>query len=110
MTKTVTRTYYYKDEKRPELVVGAVCTLVNKERNQFFTVYGARHYDMLMHAQIQLYEEAFNLELVNHSQGFYTNRGRIVDRKEALEIAKSNNQIIFDIGYKPNELYSEMIY
>lgn len=43
-------------------------------------------------------------------QGFITNKGRFVDRKEALEIAKQNNQIKFDIGYPPEELYSEMLY
>lgn len=49
-------------------------------------------------------------ELKELEQGFITNFGRFVDRKEALKIAKENNQIRYSIGYEPDELYSEMIY
>ena len=48
--------------------------------------------------------------LLEESQGFITNYGRFVDRKEALQIAKQNNQIKYGIGYEPDELYSEMLY
>lgn len=54
-----------------------------------------------------LYEDK---ELKELEQGFITNFGRFVDRKEALKIAKENNQIRYSIGYEPDELYSEMIY
>ena len=44
------------------------------------------------------------------SQGFITNFNRYVNRKEALEIAKENNQIKFPLNYDSDELYSEMLY
>lgn len=44
------------------------------------------------------------------NRDFLTNFSRFVDRREALEIAKANNQIRFNIGYEPKELYSEMLY
>lgn len=40
-------------------------------------------------------------------QGFITNKGRFVGRKEALEIAVKNNQLI---NPARSELYSEDIY
>lgn len=43
-------------------------------------------------------------------QGFITNFSRFVNRKEALEIAKANNQIKHNIGYEPDILFSEMLY
>lgn len=57
---------------------------------------------------IQPYAE--ECEIKEISQGFITNFGRYVDRKEALKIAKENSQIRNSIGYEPDELYSEMIY
>ena len=41
-------------------------------------------------------------------QGFVTNKNRFVDRVEAMEIARSANQIISDTTFK--ELYSEDLY
>ena len=40
-------------------------------------------------------------------QGFLTNKGRFVDRKEGLKIAIKNNQLI---NPPRNELYSEDLY
>ncbi|RZN55728.1 hypothetical protein [Avibacterium paragallinarum] len=57
-----------------------------------------------------LYPIYENKELEEIEQGFLTNKSRFVNRKEALAIAKANNQIKFDIGYEPDELYSEMLY
>lgn len=110
MTKTVTRTYYDRDENVPELIVCASCIMKDKKTRASYMINGARHFDMLMHEQIKALEKNIHIELVPDEQGFITNKGRFVDRKEALEIAKANNQIIRDIGYKPKELYSEMLY
>jgi hypothetical protein len=41
-------------------------------------------------------------------QGFVTNKNRFVDRSEAMQIARSANQIISDTTFK--ELYSEDLY
>lgn len=66
-----------------------------------------RHYDKTTHSILNNF--AYD-EWKEKQQGFLTNFCRFVDRKEAFEIAKANNQIRFDIGYNPTELYSEMLY
>ena len=45
-----------------------------------------------------------------HEQVFVDQFGAFLTRKEALEIAKENGQIIRDLGYDPGELYSEHLY
>lgn len=67
-----------------------------------------RHYSPDAHETLGMIDDYYTEHEVQ--QGFITNKGRFVDRKEALEIAKKNNQIKFDIGYAPKELYSEMLY
>ena len=62
-----------------------------------------------MHAIINTFED-FCVPVDEISQGFITNRGRYVDRKEALKIAEKNDQVKHSIGYEPDELYSEMLY
>lgn len=108
MDKAITRTCYSKNEKLPELIA---CSAV-----KFFNIYDIglevvipciRHNDTFVNDILCVldgdgWEES--------EQGFITNYGRFVDRKEALAIAKANNQIINDIGYEPDELYSEMLY
>ena len=42
----------------------------------------------------------------NGKQGFITDKGEFVDRKEGLRIARDNNQIIHKHGNE-NELFSE---
>lgn len=68
-----------------------------------------RHYSPDMHRILNTLED-LGSNPVELSQGFITNFGRFVDRKEALEIANANNQVRFSIGYEPDELYSEMLY
>ncbi|THA16819.1 hypothetical protein [Rodentibacter pneumotropicus] len=67
-----------------------------------------RHYSMDSRNVLNFIDDYYDVE--EKEQGFITNFGRFVNRKEALEIAKTNNQIRFDIGYEPDELYSEMLY
>lgn len=98
------------NEKRPELIVCAACKLIDTDTNEIYQVVGVRHYDFVMRDQIRQIEKNTKLALVNEEQGFLTSSGRFVDRKEALKIAKANNQIKFGIGYEPDELYSEMLY
>ena len=43
-------------------------------------------------------------------QGFLTSKNRFVNRKEAMVIAKATNQIVNDIGYKGDELFSEHLW
>ncbi|MCO5250954.1 MAG: hypothetical protein M9949_05985 [Candidatus Kapabacteria bacterium] len=45
-----------------------------------------------------------------HHQGFLTSFGRFVDRKEAYQIAKKNNQIIDEYRVVNDMLFSECLY
>ncbi|OOF45154.1 hypothetical protein BKK51_07270 [Rodentibacter trehalosifermentans] len=96
--------------KHPELIVCAAIKfqLMNDYDIRYLVIPATRHYSPDMNAIIDTLE--FNFSTIEESQGFITNFGRFVSRKEALEIAKANNQIRFDIGYEPDELYSEMLY
>lgn len=106
----IERKFYVVNDKVPELVVGAVCKMRCKKTGRLFAFYGARHFDLLMNSQMEIIEHELGIELEPYSQGFYTNKGRLISREKALAIAKENNQIVRDIGYNPSELYSEMLY
>ncbi|HEA3249398.1 hypothetical protein M8850_03120 [Pasteurella multocida] len=98
------------ENQKVELIVCAACQLEDSTTKETYLVTGARHYDSFMRSQIVAIEKSTLYPLISKMKGFVTNKGRFVDRKEALEIAKQNNQIKFDIGYTPKELYSEMLY
>ncbi|MCI7352673.1 MAG: hypothetical protein SPE06_06855 [[Actinobacillus] rossii] len=107
------------DEKHPELVVCAAIKFVKRDQKDInlnrcgveFVIPMIRHYSpdgREILETIQPYSEECELKEVE--QGFITNFSRFIGRTEALEIAKANNQIRFDIGYEPECLYSEMLY
>lgn len=62
---------------------------------------GYRHHDIIrrFHGDISRYPE---------DQGFYTSKGRFVDRREAMIIAKAAGQ--FDTNSTKEILYSEDLY
>ncbi|MDE3955151.1 hypothetical protein NUS47_08595 [Glaesserella parasuis] len=95
-------------EKHPELVVCAAIKLFNiTDPSIEIIIPSIRHYDQTF----RLIKENMEYdEWRKKEQGFLTNFSRFVDRREALEIAKANNQIRFNIGYEPEELYSEILY
>lgn len=108
-----------KDQPTPELIVCAAIKFIERNQKDInlcregseLIIPMVRHYspdgqDVLESIQ-PVYEEKQLQEL---EQGFITNKGRFVDRTEALAIAKANDQIRCDIGYEPKELYSEMLY
>lgn len=74
-------------------------------------VYGVRHYDKFMHKQLDELEKNYKYPLLGWEQGFLTNKGRFVGRKEAMKIAKAQNQVIRLSG-SPNSdiLFSEDLY
>ena len=87
----------------PERIVCSACQVfvdtrdgTNEDGSEIIhTVYGLRHYDPLL----------------DWEQGFLTNKGRFVGRKEAMKIAKAQNQVIRLSG-SPNSdiLFSEDLY
>ncbi|MCQ9121626.1 hypothetical protein MUU45_001177 [Rodentibacter pneumotropicus] len=104
------------NKEHPELIVCAAIKFELKtpikERNGTsgfeYVLPMVRHYDSNTCETLSMLDDYYTEH--EREQGFITNQGRFVNRKEALEIAKANNQIRFDIGYEPDELYSEMLY
>ena len=103
----------------PERIVCSACQVfvdkrdgTNEDGSEIIhEVYGLRHYDPFMRKQIKELEKQYNYALLDWEQGFLTNKGRFVDRKEAMEIAKAQNQVIRLSG-SPNSdiLFSEDLY
>lgn len=74
-------------------------------------VYGLRHYDSFMNKQIKELEKMYKHALLDWEQGFLTNKGRFVGRKEAMKIAKEQNQVIRLSGSLNSDiLFSEDLY
>lgn len=76
-------------------------------------IVGPRHYDQVMRNQVSKYgysSENKTQRIKEKEQGFIDQYGKFYNRKDALEIAKSNNQIRFNLDYDTDELFSEMLY
>lgn len=103
----------------PERIVCSACQVFVDERDGtnedgsevVHTVYGLRHYDPFMCKQIAELEKNYKYPLLDFEQGFLTNKGRFVEREEAMKIAKEQGQIIRLSG-PPNAdiLFSEDLY
>ncbi len=65
----------------------------------------ARHGD-LFKANCEVVNGVVRGKILGGEQGFVTNKGRFVDRKEGCQIAHAANQIIRQTG-GPNTLYTE---
>ena len=103
----------------PERIVCSACQVfvdkrdgTNEDGSEIIhEVYGLRHYDPFMRKQIKELEKQYNYALLDWKQGFLTNKRRFVDRKEAMEIAKTQNQVIRLSGSSnPDILFSEDLY
>lgn len=104
------------EEKKPELIVCAAIKFIERTQREInlnrngveLIVPMVRHYSPDGREVLESIKS--NCELKELEQGFITNKGRFVGRKEAFKIAKENNQIKFDIGYNTKFLFSEMLY
>lgn len=103
----------------PERVVCSACQVfvdkrdgTNEDGSEIIhEVYGVRHYDQFMHKQLDALEKNYKYPLLNWEQGFLTNKGRFVGRKEAMKIAKAQNQVIRLSGSPDSDiLFSEDLY
>ncbi|MFY9326479.1 MAG: hypothetical protein WAO76_00425 [Georgfuchsia sp.] len=68
----------------------------------------ARHYDSLMHAQMNLIDEAYSG--ANVEQGFIDQHGEFMTREEAHKVATEAGQIIRRCGGDVGRLFSENLY
>ncbi len=82
-------------------------------------VTGARHWDMLMHAQVRaLPEEKWNQKIKGEGgeiQGFVDKNGHFLTREEAWIVARDAEQILYLVGNQTsregeNKLNSENLY
>lgn len=97
-----------------------VCSAVKVTINNIEEIIlGSRHYDKIMRNQIAALNQAYSIvgaTFKDVEQGFYTNRERFVNRKEAMEIAIARKQIKRLVGSQhvanlsEQELYSENLY
>lgn len=97
-----------------------VCSAVKVTINNIEEIIlGSRHYDKIMRNQITALNQAYSIvgvTIKDVEQGFYTNRERFVNRKEAMEIAIARKQIKRLVGSQhvanlsEQELYSENLY
>lgn len=83
-------------------------------RSGLTIVLGARHFDVIMQAQIrQLDGSCANIDWNKSEQGFITNTGLFVSRIQAWKIAEKTKQIINRCGgdnANGGTLYSENLY
>lgn len=95
-----------QQNQNPSVQRRVVCA-ANKHRTFGVLILGARHFDQLMHSQIEM------LGYRRHpfDQGFIDQWGVFMDRKEAYQVAKNANQILQKTGNLNDEtLYSEDLY
>lgn len=89
--------------------VRIVCSAIKLKNGDILV--GVRHLDGIMREQLEVkgYESK---DLANNVQGFITNKGEFVDRKEAWKIANEANQIIRLVSscYDGHELFSENLF
>jgi len=88
-------------------IVCAANLFLDLENNQVI-ITGARHWDYVMRGQyIRMKDKIIGKEI---EQGFIDQFGKFYGRKEALIIARENNQVRFELDHNPKELFSEMLY
>ena len=97
-----------------------VCSAVKGTINNIEEIIlGSRHYYKIMQSQIVALNQAYSIigaTFKDGEQGFYTNKERFVNRKEAMEIAIARKQIKRLVGSQHvtdlvgQELYSENLY
>ena len=97
-----------------------VCSAVKGTINNIEEiVLGSRHYDKIMRKQITALNQAYSIigaMFKDVEQGFYTNKERFVNRKQAMEIAIARKQIKRLVGSQHvtdlsvQDLYSENLY
>lgn len=71
---------------------------------------GPRHFDEIMRTQLMRDKLVWDPKWNRAEQGFVDQYGLFLTREEAYIIAEFNNQIIREIGYKGNRLFSEHLY
>lgn len=107
------KTEEYKMVK-PRIVCAANKYLIEYSTNEIeeLVIAGARHWDSVMRGIWDTLDDytISRIDRNKEEQGFIDQFGNFYTRKEAYIIAKENDQIIRDLGYETDELFSEHLY
>lgn len=95
------------DNDLDEPLLRIVCAAVHK-KNSAFTVPGIRHYDDDM--MVLIYHLFVPFKKEDYIDGFLTNKGKFLSRKQAWVVADKARQIRSRIGQVFGELHSEDLY
>ena len=80
----------------------------SSKQSTYITILGARHYDSWMISQIM--DLKLRQNITELQQGFIDQFGNFLSRKEALQIAIRQHQIIRPAACTDTELFSEALY
>ncbi len=94
---------HYANYRKREYIVGVA--IISKGK-VFELDFPNRHH----HCVHKAYIENYHKQVIATSQGFITNTGRYVERKEALVIAKTAKQLQPFTYHHPTELFSESLW
>ncbi len=98
--------------KLPQLVVCAAnryTMMIPETGEEYLIVTGVRHYDKLMHQQINALDEYYWSCKIAEEQGFVDN-GNFLTREEALRVALLEDQVRRSCGGDTFKLFSENLY
>lgn len=73
-------------------------------------VCGARHYDQVMHAQLQAFNAVEPIDKDGLTQGYIDQWDNFLTREDALIVALAANQRVKRCGGDEHRLYSENLY
>ena len=93
------------DKPAPRIVCAA-----NRNPNTRMIICGARHFDRIMHSQMESRPVCERDGWRFAEQGFIDQFGNFLTREQAWAIAEKNGQIIRDVGTGKGVLYSEHLY
>ena len=80
-----------------------ICAAIRKEG---ITILGVRHFDKIMLKCLEMSQ----LNRNDWEAGFMTNKYRFVNRRDAWDIATTNDQLCWGKDRKPGLLFSEDLY
>jgi hypothetical protein len=98
----------WKPDESLRRIVCAACWFSYPDGHPDVLVLGPRHWDNTMRSQYENQEIEIPYSLFK--QGFIDNFGKLHSREDALVIARRMNQVVRELDYDTDKLYSEMLY
>jgi len=101
-------TEWKPDESLRRIVCSACWYCYADDHPHVHVVLGPRHWDDTMRKQYT--DQKHYLPHQIWKQGFIDNFGKLHSREDALVIARRMNQVVRELDYDTDKLYSEMLY